>query len=129
MAAKDITGTLRKVTLDGPSYDVMGDINVTIMGSRFENEGIPTSGRTIKKMTRRSQTIESVTLACNLDEFEALRELDERQENFSMSITLAGGDTVRSSGFIVFENWESETGTATIKMEPAEGNQWRIFTG
>ena len=88
--ANDITGTPRKVTLDGITFDVMADTNISEMGSRFENEPVPTSGRTIKKMTRRSQGAESVTLACNGDERTVLKELDERTENLRPSLTGKG---------------------------------------
>lgn len=125
--AKDIVGTPRKVTLDGITFDVMADTNISEMGSRFENEGVPTSGRIMKKMTRRAKTAESVTLACNGDERAVLQEFDERQENFSMSYELASGDVFRAVGFIIFENRETEEQRATIQMVPAQDNQWEPF--
>lgn len=124
----DITGTPRKITLDGVTFDVMADTNISEIGSRFENEPVPTSGRTMKKMTRRSQGAESVTVACNGEERTLLREFDERQENFSMSYELASGDVYRTVGFIIFESRETEEHRATIQMHPAETNEWEEFT-
>ena len=123
----DTTGTPRKLTLDGTAFDVMADTNISEAGSRFENEAVPTSGRTMKKMTRRSQGVEGGTIACNGDERTLLREFDERTENFPMSYELASGDVYRAVGFIIFENRETEEYRATIQMHPAEGNQWEEF--
>ena len=125
--ANDTVGTPRKVTLDGITFDVMADTNISEVGSQFENEPVPTSGRTMKKMTRRSKAAESVTLACNGDERQVLEELDERTENFSMSYELASGDVFRAVGFIVFENRETEETRATIQMHPAQDNKWEPF--
>lgn len=123
----DTVGTPRKVTLDGVTFDVMADTNISEMGSQFENEPVVTSGRIMKKMTRRSKSAESITLACNGDERELLQEFDERTENFSMSYELASGDVYRSVGFIIFENRETEEARATIQMHPAEDNAWEAF--
>jgi len=125
---RDTVGTPRKVTIDGITFDVKADTNLSEMGSKFENEPVPTSGRTMKKMTRRSQAVESITVACNGEERTLLRQFDERTENFSMSYELASGDVYRTVGFIVFENRETEEATATIQMHPAEANEWEEFT-
>lgn len=125
--AKDIVGTPRKVTLDGTTFDVMSDANFTEMGSQYEKEGIATSGRTMQKRTKRSKTVESVTLACNGDERALLEELDERLDNFPISYENASEDVYRTDGFISFEQRETETFAATITMHPAVGNQWEAF--
>lgn len=125
--SKNTVGTPRNVTLDGITFDVMADANISEMGSEFENEPVVTSGRIMKKMTRRSKSVESVTIACNAEEREILQELDERQENFSMSYELASGDVFTGVGFIIFENRETEEHRATIQMHPAEDNQWEAF--
>ncbi len=126
--SRDLIGTPRKVTLDGITFDVMADTNISEMGSRFENEAVPTSGRTMKKMTRRSQGAESITLACNGEERTLLREFDERTESFPMSYELASGDVYRTTGFIAFENRETEEHRATIQMHPAGVDGWEEFT-
>lgn len=123
----DIVGTPRKVTLDGITFDVMADANFSEMGSGNEKEGVPTSGRTLQKITKRSKTVESVTLACNGDERSVLEELDSRLVNFPMSYENAAGDVYRSVGFIWFENRETENNSATIQMHPAEDNKWEAF--
>lgn len=116
--ALDISGTLRRVILDGTTFDVMADTNVTEMGGAFENEGVPTSGRNMKKMTRRVETREGVVIACNGTEREILKELSERTTDFPMSYETAAGDVYRSVGWIEFENRETEENRATIQMHP-----------
>jgi hypothetical protein len=122
----DISGTLRKVTLDGVTFDVMADTNVTAMGSNIESDGVPTSGRLMRKMTKRADTREGVVLACNGAEFELLNELATRITDFSMSYEEAGGDVYRCQGFIEFENRETEENRASIKMF-SRSNEWETF--
>ena len=121
----DITGTLRKVTLDGITFDVMGDTNVTEMGSAFQNEAVPTSGRNLRKMTRRAETREGIVLACNGAERDVLQELAERTTDFPMSYETAAGDVYRATGFIEFESRETEEGRATVQLIPRNG--WDSF--
>ncbi len=122
----DISGTLRKVTLDGTTFDVMADTNVTAMGSNVETDGIPTSGRLMRKMTKRADTRESIVLACNGAENDLLKDLATRITDFSMSYEEAGGDVFRCDGFIEYENRETEENRATIKMF-SRSNEWDAF--
>jgi hypothetical protein len=121
----DITGTLRKVTLDGVTFDVMADTNVNEVGSAFQNEAIPTSGRNLKKMTRRVEARGGVALACNGSEREVLKDLAERTADFPMSYETAASDVYRATGWIEFENRETEESRATIQMHPRNG--WEPF--
>lgn len=114
----DISGTPRKVTLDGITFDAMADTNITETGGAFENEAVPTSGRNMKKMTRRPENREGVTLAANGNERALLKELSERTTDFPMSYTTAAGDVYRADGWIEFENRETEENRATIQMHP-----------
>lgn len=121
----DITGTLRKVTLDGITFDVMADTNVTETGSQWQNEAIPTSGRNLKKMTRRPEIREGVVLACNGSERDLLKEMAERTTDFPMSYETAAGDVYRATGWIEFESRETEENRATIQMHPRDS--WESF--
>lgn len=121
----DIVGTIRKVTLDGITFDVMGDTNIKEVGSRYQSEAIPTSGRNLHKMTKRVETREGVTIACNGSEREVLKGLAERTTDFSMSYQTANGDVFRTVGWIEFENRETEESRATIQMIPRDG--WEPF--
>ena len=121
----DLAGSLRKVTLDGTTFDVFTDSNVKEVGSGWENSAIPTSGRTMRKMVKRVEERENVVLACNGAERNILKALSERTDDFPMSYTTASGDVYRASGFIEFESRETEELRATIKMIPRKS--WEAF--
>lgn len=122
---KDIVGSLRRVTLDGITFDVMPDANVDEVGSAWENDALPTSGRTLRKMMKRVETREGVVLACNGSEREILREIADRQSDIPMSYETAAGDVYRCVGFIEFEKRETEENRASIKMFPRD--TWESF--
>ena len=121
----NVTGTPRKVVLDGITFDVFADANITEIGSAYENENIPTSGKNMLKKIRRSQNRESVVVAANGAERDVLRTLSERTIPFSISYELASGDIYRATGFIEFENRETEENRATIQLLPE--NEWTAF--
>jgi len=117
----DIAGALRKVTLDGITFDVFTDSNVKEVGSGWENSAIPTSGRTMRKMVKRVEEREGVVVACNGAERAVLKELSERQSDYPMSYETASGDTFTAQGFIEFESRETEENRATLKLIPRDG--------
>lgn len=121
----DVAGTLRRVTLDGVTFDVPADVNVTEVGSGFLNESIPSSGRNMRKMTKRAQNREGVVVLCNGAERELLQELAERLSDFPMSYETAGGDVYRAIGGIEFESRETEENRAAIQLLPRNG--WDAF--
>jgi hypothetical protein len=123
--AKDLSGTLRRITLDGITFDCMADTNATEVGSAFENSAVPTSGRNMRKMMRRTENREGIVLACNGSERELLRGLADRRTDFPMSYETAAGDVYRAQGWIEFENRETEENRATIQMHPR--TEWEPF--
>jgi len=123
----DVAGTIKKVVLDGLSYDALGDTNISEVHSKFENEGVPTSGRTIQKKIRRVPLRENVVVAANGAEADRLTELSERTGNYPMSYETASGDVYRTTGFIEFENRETEENRATLKLIPSDTDGWTPF--
>lgn len=121
-----VTGSIRKVTLNGITFDAMADANFSEIGSQFENEAVPTSGRNLRKMTRRAKNVESVVLACDGSEREIISNLADQVDDFPMSYETASGDVYRATGWIEFENRETEEGRATIQMHP-RNNEWQPF--
>ena len=121
----DVAGTPRKITLDGVTYDVFADTNIQSTPGRYQNDPVPTSGRTMRKMTRRTPSRESVILVANAVEQEALREISDSNADIPMSYETAGGDVWRANGFINFESHETEENRATVHMHPREG--WDLF--
>lgn len=124
----DVSGTLKSVTIDGVAYDAVADVNITQMGSNAESEMIPSSGRAMRKLTKRVEVIEGVVLICNDLEFVTLKASAEKLEPFSMSITNGAQNTWVSTGAIEFESRESQDNRATIKMQPSVATGWLLFT-
>lgn len=122
---KKVAGSIRKVTLDGVTYDVAGDANIDEVGSAYENDVVVTSGNNLRKMNRRAQTREGVVLICDGAERDALKDLAERTDDFMMSYTTASGDVYKALGWIEFEKRETEEYRCSIKMIPRRG--WESF--
>ena len=121
----DLSGTLKSVVLDGIPFDVAADTNVTEIGSNVESESIPSSGRNMRKMTKRPENREGVTLLCNDAERVLIKELAERTVDFPMSYETAGGSVYSCNGYIEFESRETQENKATIQMLPRVG--WDEF--
>lgn len=121
----DNVGTLRKTVLDGVTFDIHLDVNITFNISQYEIEGQATTGRTLMKRTKRVQTIESLTLAVNPAELVDLQGKADSLADKTMSVELADGSVFKATGQINFENYESETGKATVTLIPKNG--WTEF--
>lgn len=121
----DIAGSIRKLTLDGVSYDVFSDADVSEVGSRFENTALTTSGRTILKQSKRVETRDSVVVACNAAEREQLRSLADRGTEFSMSYETADKAVYRAVGFINFNNRTTQEMRAELQLIPV--GEWEAF--
>lgn len=122
------SGTVRRVTINGATYDVPADINITFNRSSFTTEGVATSGRTMFKMTRRVPTMESVVLMTDPSEAEALRAVAESLADATIAVELADGSTYRTSGKINYENWETEENRSAIVIIPSKvKDAWTPF--
>ena len=114
------SGTIRKVVINGVTYDVPADINITFNIAAFETEGIATSGRTMIKMTRRVPTMESVVLVTDPDEAEELKSVAESLADATFAVELADGTTYRTTGKINYESWETEENKSSVTIIPAK---------
>lgn len=119
------SGSIRKITLNGITYDVMADSNFNETGSAHENDRIPTSGASFKKMTKRVQKVESVVVKANPDERQLLKAQSDALTDFPMSYTTADGSVRRANGSIFFENRETEENRATLQLHPS--GDWEEF--
>lgn len=120
-----VTGTPKKVVLDGVTFNVFADTNIKATPSAYENTAIPTSGPNIRKMVKRAEVREGITLVADGSEQEALKELAERTSDFPMAYETASGDVYRAVGWIEFESHETEENRATISMHPRR--DWEAF--
>jgi len=125
--AKNISGTLRKVTLNGMTFSVFADTDVTEIAGAFDRESVPTTGPNMSKMTRRTQNREGLTIAANGDEFDILTGLSERTDPFPMSYETAAGDVFRATGFIHLENRSTADMKVTVQLQPVD--EWSQFVG
>ena len=124
----DVVGSILKVNIAGVTFNAAADANITETGGKFENDAIPTSGVNMRKMTKRVDIKEGVTLITNAEELENLKFLAEATTDFPMSYTQANGDTYRTgAGWIELENRETEEGKTTVKMFPRK--QFDLFKG
>ena len=122
------SGTLNAVNINGVSYDVPNDINVTILYSDFELEAIATSGETMFKYTRRSQNIEGVTLMTPPGKADTLRDVANGKTDVTMSLELADGTVLRSTGRVNYENWETEENRSSLMLMPNKSKKaWVQF--
>lgn len=125
MASKDVTGTIRSVTLAGVTYDVFADSSIKATPSSHENTAIPTSGRNMRKMVKRVQSREGLVLVANGVEQEALKALAESTDDITMSYETAAGDVYRASGWIEFASHETEENKAEVTLCPRR--DWEAF--
>ena len=124
----DVSGTLRKLSIDGITFRAAMDINVNLQISPFENEGIPTTGRSMLKKTLRSPNAEGVTLVVNPTEQDLLREFSERLTPYPMSAELADGSVYRTEGWIDFPGVETEENRTELVIIPDRAvNAWSLF--
>lgn len=119
------SGSIRKLTLNGITFDVLSDSNFNETGSAYENDRIPTSGESFKKMTKRVQKVESVVVRANPAVRKQLADLADSTSDFPMSYTTADRSVRRANGSINFENRETEENRATIQLHPKAG--WEDF--
>lgn len=118
------SGTPRKVTIDGETFNVAADANFSQTPGRTK-EGVRHTGGTMMKDTLEVENVESVTLVVTGDQFESLKEKRNRDANFPMSYELASGDVYRAVGGINLEPRESEENRVDITMIP--DGEWEPF--
>jgi hypothetical protein len=124
MAAKDISGSIRKISVNGITYRTAADCNITMPISNYETTAVPTSGDNMLKMVKRSLVLEGIVLITNADERAQLKLEAESLATYTLSVTNAAGDTDRATGKIHIENHETEENRTSIQMLPT--NDWTV---
>src|SRR4030042_1108333 len=114
----DNVGTLRKIVIDGITFDVFADTNVEFNPSKFKTEGMPTTGKTMFKMTRVVMEKKGIGIATAHAEMETLKEKAESLADVTLAVEYADGSVYRATGRIDFEGYESDSGKSTIRMIP-----------
>jgi len=124
---RDISGSNRKLTVEGISFNVAADANFTEMVSRFENSIIPTSGKGMRKMVRRVTTTEGVVLVTNSADRATLKSFSEALDLLQLTYVNAAGDTYRCTGALEIENNETEENRTSCQLLPQD--DWTLFQG
>lgn len=125
---KDTTGTIKTISISGVSFDVAADANLS-RSPAIEKEGVPSSGRTMIKTTKKPALVEGVVIIANGEEQDTLETIVESNEEISLSYTTAADDTYRNTGTINIESMETEEGRVTLSMIPTTGKRWAYFAG
>lgn len=122
-----VSGTGRKLQLDGISFNMAADGNPARMPT-VDKEDVVHTGGVNPKITLMAGSIESQKLILDDGEYEVLQALNERLTNFSMSYEKADGTVLRTgAGYIKLDNFEGEENSCEITMTPAS-RRWEAFT-
>lgn len=121
----DNVGSIRRVVIDGITFDVYPDVDITFNKSKYTVEGMATSGRNMTKYTKRVQTIEGLVLATNPAEMVLISEKADSLADKTLSIELADGSVFKATGKVNFENYTSQDGKSNIQLIPK--NDWTPF--
>lgn len=127
MAAKNVHGSIRKVTIGGIAFNAAADTNLTMPVSEWETTLIPTAGAPARKMVRRALAVEGLVLITNTDERVLLKALAESLDDVSLAVTNQAGDTMRATGSINIESHETEEGRTTVHLLPV--SDWTDSVG
>lgn len=114
------TGTIRKFTVEGISYDLMADVDVKEIYTRYENSGIATSGNTAIKKVRRATVREGFTLLTDGDEREELKHFAESIDLLKFSYTNMAGDTYKCKGQMNIEDNSTADSKTTVNVIPED---------
>lgn len=122
-----VVGSIRKVTIDGVSFNAAADADFKQTRGSFANEAIATSGENMRKMVKRVETTEGVDLITTPADYETLKEKADSGKDFPMSYTTADGSVYRADGWIEVESRSTADGKTGVKMFPR--GTWEAFLG
>ena len=118
-------GTVKKLTIDGETFNVAADGKTDFTIGQYEVEGQATSGETIFKMTKRIETMEGIELMGTPTMLERLRTKVNSLADVTIAATLIDGSTYRSTGRVTADKWDSSTGKVSVNLIPA--GEWTAF--
>jgi hypothetical protein len=125
--AKKVAGSNKSFTVDGITFDVMADANITEVFTGFENSMIPTSGKHMYKKVKRVEIREGIVLATDAAEREQLKSFAESLDILQLQYVNAAGDNFQCEGAIEVENNETEENRTTVQGLPQ--GTWTLFEG
>jgi len=123
--AKDVSGSIVKAAINGVTYRVAADADLSVTPAQFKNEAIASSGGNFRKMGKQAEEVKNCVLLVNADEKATLKGLAENVATVTLSYTTAAGDVYRATGWINFDSWTSQDSKATLSMFPTD--KWESF--
>jgi hypothetical protein len=111
-------GSVRKLTIEGISFPVLFDANLSDLESVYENSAIATSGKGMIKKVKRIPVIEGVILGCDGGSRIALISFADGIAELKFSIEYASGDIKKCQGIFNIGSYESDEGRETISIHP-----------
>ncbi len=113
-----LTGTIRKLQIDGVPYLVAADADFSETLTQFENSLIATSGDSIVKQEKRPPQVEDVVLITNGNDRVQLINAAEDGGTLTLSYTNRAGDTYRGQGTINVDTNTTNESRTTISLMP-----------
>lgn len=117
MSSKDNSGTLLSVSIAGPSYRVMAEVDAAQNLAKWKAEGQATSGPTMFRMTAQVSDAGGIDIACNNDEFVLITAAAESFNDIKLGFVTASGTQWTGLGRISCDPLSHKDNKLTIKME------------
>ena len=124
--AKDITGPIAKVQIDGITFFHFAEGDVTFHLAQYKNELVPTSGPGLQKRTKVAPEAKGLSLKDNEAEALILKAKAEALDDVTLNVTLANGAVLRALGFLNFDSWSATEFKASVDFQPRTG--WQVFS-
>lgn len=113
-----VTGSIRKFTIDGTSFDVAADANVDEVGGLYEKTAIPTSGKNGVKLVKRAKIREGIVLITTPAEKQLLEQLADSAAWYPCAYTTADAITKRAVCQVEFIKSDTQENRSEIKLIP-----------
>jgi len=121
----DVSGSITGLALGGVSFDVPADGDIGVTQARFKNEGVATSGRNFRKMTKQVQEAKSVPVLANAAELQTIQGFADSPTDITISFKTADGSRWTSPGWIHLDGYTTQDSKATLSLFPRR--QWELF--
>ena len=128
MAAKQISGSTRKLSLNGVTYGVAADADISSKLSKFAKEVMQTSGEPMIKYTLQNQEKTGFDVLANGDQKEELQEFAESFDLITVVYADRAGNEYHCKGTIMVGDSTSQDNKVPISVFPIDGN-WTYIPG
>ena len=118
-------GTIKKVTIDGSTYDVSADSKAALTPTAYKKEGQATTGKTLFKYTKQVKIIKGIDFMLTPKQKEALAAKSDSLADVTLALALIDGSVYRGTGRIEMGEWDSDTGKCPCDLIPSD--DWTPF--